>query len=85
MPASTTASLPVSQNHKNNNINLETHLAKKLLLLLSEIGRQFDLIGNDQIAESTVSAVLTLTTETDFCARLRLRLYLHFDLLTVGE
>ena len=68
MPASTTASLPVSQNHKNNNINLETHLAKKQFLLLSEIGRQFDLIGNDQIAEGTVSAVIALAAETDFCA-----------------
>ena len=61
------------------------HLAKELSLLFGEIGGKFHLIGDDEVAEGTVASVVALATQADFRTRLRFRLNLHLDLLTIRE
>ena len=61
------------------------HLTEQLSLLFGEIGGKFHLIGDDEVAEGTVTTIVALATQTDFRTRLRFRLNLHLDLLTIRE
>ena len=61
------------------------HLAEKGFLLLGKVGGEFDLIGDDEIAEGSIATIIALATQTDFRAGLRLRLNLHLDLLAIRE
>ncbi len=57
-----------------------THLLQQRLLTIGEIRRQLYLIGDDEVAEGTVTPIVTLTTKTDLGTGLRFGLDLHLHL-----
>ena len=63
----------------------DLHLTEQLSLLLSKVCGEFDLISDNEVTKSPVATVVALATQSHLRARLRLGLYLHLDLLAVGE
>ena len=52
------------------------HLSYQILLVLTQILWQNNIICNDEVAESTVSTTISLSSQTNLCVILSLRFYL---------